>query len=432
MTRTTDHRSNRRSAPRRVMRASLVAVLAVLLVGPAAVGADDSSAAAEGAVAWLDAELAANSGELPGFMPGTTDWGLMGDFALARIATGRGAEPATRAQAQKLLDNLGSYSTWDDQGPEFAGVRISGALAKVYLVAIGAGLETDDVGGVDLEAEMRSLMNPTGDQAGRFSDRNPYGPDYSLALSQSWAMMALAHTADGVPREAVSFLAAQQCPGGGFRLVYDDALGCTDDSEADPDATALAVQVLLGLDRDEQLETVVSDAVEWLVARQEPDGSFGGGKYTEAPNANSTGLIAQTLRAVGRTAAADSATAWITGQLQLGSESVGTPAEADRGAVAYDPAGRAAALESGIADAGRDQWRRATSQAVLGLGAALFVDIVDEPSTDPTGTTTTTAVPTPDDTTPGGTTAAGGVPQVAGEQVTTSQVSGGAALSVTG
>ena len=112
--------------------------------------------------------------------------------------------------------------------------------------------------------------------------------------------------------------------------------------------------------------------------------------------------------------------------------SVGTPAGADRGAVAYDPAGRAAALESGIADAGRDQWRRATSQAVLGLGAALFVDIVDEPSTDPTGTTTTTAVPTPDDTTPGGTTAAGGVPQVAGEQVTTSQVSGGAALSVTG
>ncbi|MCZ7631005.1 MAG: hypothetical protein M5U19_19030 [Microthrixaceae bacterium] len=210
--------------------AALVAaclLLVPLLSIPAVrAGAAAASPETEAAIAWMDEELAANDGRFPGWLEGTVDWGLMADFALARIATGHADDAATRAQAQVLLDNLGTYSTWDDQ-PDKPGVRSSGALAKVYLVALGAGLETTDVDGVNLETEMRSLMQTTGDQAGRFSDRNPYGPDYSLALGQSWAMMALAHTTGGVPAQSLTFLVDQQCPAGGFRLVY----------ESTPDAT---------------------------------------------------------------------------------------------------------------------------------------------------------------------------------------------------
>lgn len=439
---------------RRTLRSRLSAVLALAVlaagtvlvgIGPSGAqdaGAQDTSAAAGEAVAWLDAELAANGGQLPGFVAGTTDWGLMGDFALARIATGHAAELATRAQAQVLLDHLGTYSTWDDQGAGFEGVRISGALAKVYLVALGAGLDTTDVDGVDLEAEMRSLMLTDGPQAGRFADRNPHGPDYSLALGQSWAMMALSHTTDGVPAQAIAFLVDQQCPAGGFRLVYDGTPGCDDDVEADPDSTALAVQVLLALDRDAALSESVTAALEWLAGRQEPDGSFGGGMYTEAPNANSTGLISQTLRAAGRTEAADAATAWILEQLQLGAGALGTAAEGDRGAIAYDPATRTAALGTGIVDSARDQWRRSTAQGVLGLGAGLLVEVEDpdgnsgettSTTTPGTSSTTTVVAPTNSPQGPSGP----GAAQVAGNQSsptgsTGASGSSGARLAVTG
>lgn len=381
-----------------ILASALVLVsVSFALTGPA--GASDGSPEADSAIAWMDAELAANGGNLPGFLEGTVDWGLMGDFAIARIASGHAGDPATIALAQRLLDNLGSYSTWDDQ-PDAPGVRSAGALAKVYLVALGAGLDTSDVDGVDLETELRSLMNTSGDQAGRFADRNPFGPDYSLMLGQAWAMMALSHTDGGVPPESVAFVVDQQCPSGGFRLLFEVTPGCEDDSEADPDATALVAQVLLGLDRSAALDEVLSDAIEWLTSRQQDDGSFGGGKYTEAPNANSTGLISQTLRAAGLTAGADSARDWVLGELQLGPNADGTPAAEELGAIAYDPAARAEALESGIAPGARDQWRRASSQGVLALGAGLLVEVVDPPgsttttSSSTTTTTSTTTAPT--------------------------------------
>ena len=297
---------DRRPIRHRMWAAALLVATLLAAMWPGAHAAAQEGAAADAesaAIAWLDGELADNGGTLPGWVEGTVDWGLMGDFALARVATGRASEPATGELAQRLVDNLAAYSTWDDQ-EDTPGVRIAGAVAKVFLVAIGSGLDTTDVDGVDLEAELRSLMVTSGDQAGRFSDRNPYGPDYSLAIGQVWAMAALATTDGGVPAEAVGFLLDQQCPAGGFRLVYDGTPGCEDDTEADPDATALSVQALLAVERDDTLQEALTAALDWLQGRQEPDGSFGGGAFTEAPNANSTGLIAQTMRAAGRTAVA--------------------------------------------------------------------------------------------------------------------------------
>ncbi|MCZ7631004.1 MAG: hypothetical protein M5U19_19025, partial [Microthrixaceae bacterium] len=76
--------------------------------------------------------------------------------------------------------------------------------------------------------------------------------------------------------------------------------------------------------------------------------------------------------------------------LQVGADAAGTPAAGEVGVIAYDPAARTAALADRIADGGGDQWRRATAQGVLALGAGLFVEVVAT-SGGPDGSTTTTS-----------------------------------------
>ena len=85
---------------------------------------------------------------------------------------------------------------------------------------------------------------------------------------------------------------------------------------------------------------------------------------TASLNANSTGIIAQALRAAGQTGPADKAGAWIQ-SLQLTSANAGA-ASADVGAIAYDPGQRDDAIAHGVPSE-RDPFRRATSQGVLAL-----------------------------------------------------------------
>ena len=414
----THHPGGPRAAGRRRPAAPIVALAAaaLALVGlllPAAPGsaASGPTAGADAAIAWLDAEVAANGGTMPGFSPGSTDWGLTADVALARAATGRAGEPATVALVTALVGAVDDYSTWDGLGASFAGVRVSGALAKVVLVGHLAGVEVSPAGGVDLEAELRGLMQATGSQTGRFSDRNPYATDKSNGFDQAYALLALRAGPGEVPAAGLQYLLAQQCPGGGFRLVYADDGGCGSDGQADPDATALAVQVLLAVPRTAGVEVALARALGWLLAVQQPDGAVVGSPPTERPNANSTGLVGQALRAAGQPEAAELSAAWVAGELQLGTSAVGTPAEADTGAIAYEPARRADALASGIAPQGRDQWRHASAQGVLALGAEPFLGppsgMPVAPAPSPGGSTTTSTAPAPsadpDTVPPGGT-----------------------------
>ncbi|MGI9579499.1 MAG: cell wall anchor protein [Microthrixaceae bacterium] len=358
------------------------------MASPTPVSADEPGSTSE-ALAWIDAELDASGGFLPG--PGSTepDWGLTADVALAHISTGDGTSERTKAIAATLLGALGSYSTWDDIGTEFPGVRLAGPLAKVLLVAASAGLDTSDVEEVDLADELAGLMQGAGDQAGRYSDRNEYGPDVSNGFGQAYAMLAVAVSGE-VPPRSIEFLLAQQCPSGGFRLVYDETPGCVSDDDSDPDATALAVQVLLVLERSDAVSASLARVTGQLISLQAADGSFAGAPPVDVPNANSTGLVAQALRAAGRPSEAGQAASWVASQLQLGASAVGTPAEPDIGAVAYDPTRRTEALAGGVGS-GRDQWRRATPQGLLAFDAGLIVDGVDEPPVEPVIPATTTS-----------------------------------------
>jgi LPXTG-motif cell wall-anchored protein len=408
---------NCRTSPwHRTSRSTWILTLVVALVAccwitaapPASGATPEPAPQAAPALAWLAHELDAHGGTLPGFTPGTTEWGLTSDAVLAFGAAGAQDDPAAIAATDRIATDeaVTTYTTWD---PAVPGVRVAGATAKVLLTLVSMDRPTI-VDGVDLEVELRSLLVETGVRRGRFVDRVPDPAwDASNGFGQALAMLALAMTPGDVPAHAVDFLVAQQCPTGGFPLSYSTGGGCSDATAADPDASALAVQALLAVERTSPVRAALDRGVAWLLSRQGADGSFGGAGPTAGANANSTGVIGQTLRAAGVTEAADRAAGWITSQLQLDDAVVsGTPAAADRGAIAYATAARATALRDGITEASADQWRRATTQAVLALGLAPYgphdveplgpvsttTTITSTTSTPTTSTPTTSTVPT--------------------------------------
>ena len=396
-----DGRPDARAAS--VTAAALAVAVAFAALSPVApLGAQTAPPAAT--LDWLESELSDRGGTLPGPVGEETDWGLTADVALALLAGGRGTGPPLDA-ATAVLGALRSYTTWDDIDPSLSGVRLAGPLAKTLLVATTAGLDPTDVDGVDLEAELRSLQQTDGADAGRFSDRNPHAPDAATVFGHATALLALSRSDDGVPGLAAAFLAAQQCPDGGFRLE----VGPCSPGESDSDVTAVALQALRVSPPAGEVDLALARGLGWLLAAQLGDGSFRGSGPTAIPNANSTGLAAQTLRSLGQPEAADRAAQWITDALLLGDAAAGTPAAADRGAIAYVPERRAAALRSGIPAQQRDQWRRSGAQAVLALGLPGFGAPVDDgpvvpstvpttitapPSTAPPSTGATTSVPT--------------------------------------
>ncbi len=337
----------------------LLLVAFVLPVNPArAASADPTQAALD----WLGRELTNSGHRVPAaFGDEFTDWGLTIDFLLALAGGGRASDPETVATKDNVMGNAASYVTGIDFGA--GNDRYAGPLAKLLYAAQILGVDPSNLGGLDIENELRARMQTSGALAGRFSDQSDFG-DFSNGFGQAFALLALARTSGGVPSSAVTFLLAQQCPAGGFRLFYDSGDTCTNDSEADPDATGLTLEAL-GTTGVPGASGAVSRVASWLVARQDASGAFGGAGPTVALNANSTGIIARGLRIVGQTAAADKAGAWLM-SLQLLQANVGTgPAVADIGVIAYDVGTRDGAIANGVPAQGRDQFRRATAQGVL-------------------------------------------------------------------
>lgn len=348
----TDRPTLHRVAALAVTAAALL--LSVVAPSPVATAAEpgEEITPADAALDWLAAEILASDGVLTVTFDGTSyaDQGLTLDALLALAAAGQSDDPAVATARDGLGPQMADYLTG------FAGgsARAAGAVAKTLLAedVLGTDLSPD----FDLEPDLRGLMDVDGDHAGRFRDKEGWG-DYSNGLGQALALMALAGTDVGVPAPAVGYLLDQQCADGSFRLYYDPGTTCTDPSEGDPDATALALMALLAVPSDGAVSSARDAAVAHLAGLQGADGGISG---TGAVNANTTGLAGAALRASGQTAAADAAAGFVRSLQWTGSC-------ADLGAVAYD----AAALDGAVA-AGelrdRSQWVRATAQGVLALG----------------------------------------------------------------
>jgi hypothetical protein len=368
-----------------VLVAAVVAVVvaggpALLPASPAGAAAPRSEATA--ALDWIEAELSANEHGMPGFTAGAYDWGLTSDAVLALASGGRSRDAETVATTANLLDHASNYATWDDLGSDYPGVRIAGAFGKLNLVAEVQGVDDPaQTDGFDLEAEVRATMEVTGAQAGRFSDIDPhFGSNNANGFGQALAMLGLSYSDDGVPSQAVTFLIDQQCPSGGFRLTYRGTAGCASDGSSDTDTSAMAIQALLVADRTPAVRAALVKGLDWLESQQDASGGWGGTGPTSNLNANSSGLTATALRAAGRTGAAADGSDWIAGAALTAANTGAGPAKDEVGAIAYTYASRDAAITAGIDAGGRDQWRRATAQAVLGLGLPEYGSINREPA----------------------------------------------------
>jgi hypothetical protein len=258
------------------------------------------------------------------------DQGLTIDAVLAFAAAKVADADATRATAWLARPEI--LSGYIGDGTE----AYAGATAKVAFAAQVRGKNPAAFGGVDLITRLRGLQAPSG----RFSDRSAFG-DYSNALTQSFALLALRRTGLGAPASGAAYLAASRCPDGGFPVQFEQPT-CT----SEVDATAFAVQALIAVGRYAE----AAPGVRWLASKQAADGSFA--DLAGVANANSTGLAAQALLAAGRPVA------WLKARSFLLTLQVDCPS-ADRGAIAYTAAG----FDPSTAP-------RATAQAVPALAGA--------------------------------------------------------------
>lgn len=367
----------RRSGPLGLAPAvALLALVALLATAAPARAVEPGTTAgpADAVAGWLAAELTAEGGMLTVSFGGPeefADQGLTIDAVLVLLAAGLGEDPAVDLAQGALAAQLDPYVTSFSTNPAD---RAANAVAKALLLEEISG--QDISADKDLEADLRSLMEADGDDAGRFSDTDSQGyGNYANGIGQALAVLALERTPDGAPVEAVEYLLRQQCADGSFRLYQFGAVvsfdpyetvethTCEDPAEGDPDATAFAVQALLEVPSTPAVAAALADAVDALLAQQGPDGGIEG---TGAVNTNTTGLAAAALRAAGETAAADAGAAFVA-DLQLANCD-------DFGALAYDQAG----FDAGIA-ADRAQWTRASAQGAFALGLPAYGDIGSAP-----------------------------------------------------
>jgi hypothetical protein len=356
--------------------AVLASVLAVC-VSPAhgePVRAQAVTATASDALDWLEGQFAANGHHLvSGFSDENgfqtfPDIGLSIDGILALRAGGRDNAEVHAAVAY-VVDSTDDYVTGSTPG-----ALAAGAVGKSLLVALVAHYDPTDVDGHDLEADLRSLLTPSGRFSDKgFTDFQTHEPvDYSNGIGQAIDMLALGGTEEGVPASALGYLKLQQCPNGGFRVILGSAQ-CSNNGEADVDATAFALQALLVSGEESEVHDAGVHALQYLLREQGDDGSWVDGNA----NANSTGLAASTLRGFGDNPDANTAASFVKA-IQLTSGD-------DAGAITLNKEQFDDASANGVSDEMRPTVVRATTQGVLALGlpAYLFIGVFEpvEPAT---------------------------------------------------
>lgn len=338
--------------------------LAQPLLAPAAQAATDvpATSAARAGTGWLATQL--TNGVIHNDTYDFDDLGMTMDIGLSMDEVG-GDQAMVRQIRSALSSRIQEYAA---PAPT---ERYSGSLAKSLVFAQVSGADPRTYGGLDLVAETEARVTEGGPSAGRLADRSAYG-DYANSFGQALAVRGLSAAGSGKAAAATDFLLKQQCSSGFFRVFFTTDAAAADQScvegtdPTDTDATAFVVSQLAATSpRSAAVDAAIAKAVAWLAATQREDGSFVGSTFTPDPNTNSTGLAASALAAAGTCEQAGRAAEWVSG-LQVGPQPAGSPLAGEEGALAYDRTAMDSASASGIG-AARDQWWRATVQAVAGL-----------------------------------------------------------------
>lgn len=348
---------------RRVVVAVAVPALAVSVLAGSAPSYADSTPSGSAGATWLESQLTNGLVFNPDF-GGYNDYGLSIDFGLGLAEVG-GRDSTVAAISDALAAEVGNY-VGDGTTESY-----SGALGKAAVFARVAGDDPSSYGGVDLLDRLTDRVITTGPSAGRIQDASEFG-DFANSIGQSFAVRALDDASSPISASATDFLLKQQCAEGFFRLGFAADKSAADQTcDGDPsaagetDVTALVMINLSTHSADPEVASAMTKGAEWLASIAKADGSFGGGPLTEGANANSTGLAAWALGRTCNVAAAEKAADWVRGlQVDAGD---GAPLADDVGAIAYDSAALETARAAGITDATRDQFRRATAQAMGAL-----------------------------------------------------------------
>ena len=355
---------------KRLLRSAAVVSATALIITTFASGAfaasDPKPVTASGT--WLAGELTDGLLHYPDTGFGAyDDYGLSIDAALALAATAQRPGKVTQV-SDAIAGELTNYITGEAFGD--AGSTYAGATAKAAVLAATAGEDPTSFGGVNLVARLEATVSSTAPIAGRIVDISDFG-DYANVIGQAFASEAL-HTAASSQAAAVTdFLLEQQCAEGYFRVSFTADTTASDQScdggngAADTDATALVVLALQDQATDPDVGDALDAATTWLAAGQHADGSFtSGDPLTPDKNTNSTGLAGWALGATGDTEAAGNAAVWVRRHQAADTARCTTALTSERGALAYDGSGLGAGRAAGITEATRDQWRRATAQAL--------------------------------------------------------------------
>lgn len=260
----------------------------------------------------------------------------------------------------------------------------AGPLAKAAAFARAADKVPTNYNGINLitRLEERTANIPADPNAepqaaafaGRIFDKSEFG-NYANVVGQSYAVRALALARSTEAVAARDFLLKQQCASGYFRLNFEKAnvpnQSCTEGtagSEADPDATAFAVINLVeSRDTSQAVKGALAKAGTWLADRQRKSGAFRSSGDGAQINTNSTALGGYALGLLKNRDAALKAALWVRKNQPVDKYKCRTALTKDTGAVAFRKDRSKAAKAGGIPADGRDEWRRATAQAILGL-----------------------------------------------------------------
>lgn len=305
------------------------------------------------------------------------DFGLTIDTGMAvSTVAGQGATVTAINDAvePRIADYVGDGAKESYAGP----------LAKAAAFARVAKKNPTSYGGVNLVTRLEertadvpadAVKEPQAAAvAGRISDKSEFG-DYANVVGQSYAVRALSLARSAEAGAARDFLLKQQCASGYFRLSFDKAdvpsQACTEGvkgSEADPDATAFAVINLVESgDNSQAVKDALAKAGAWLAARQRKSGAIRSTGDGAQINTNSTALGGYALGLLKNRDAALKAALWVRKNQPVDKYKCRTALTKDTGAVAYRKDRVKDAATTGIPTGARDEWRRATSQAILGL-----------------------------------------------------------------
>ena len=371
-------------------RLGAVALSAALVAGPALVPTPAQAATnyySYSAAGWLSSQL--SGGLVHNDQFDFDDYGLSLDlfFALDALRTRR----AAAASVLNAIDDApGSYI---GSGTE----SFAGATGKLATAAELAGRNPRSFGGVDLVARLQERIHTAADaQHGRGVDQSEFG-DFSNTIGQSFVVRGLSGARSGLADDAVAFLLKQQCTAGYFREGLTSAdFTCNGGTAAQRapsvDATGFAVQALVAARSNgvRGVDGPIRRAAAWLVRTQRSNGSFAGNGVA---NTNTTGLAATALALAGRSVAAERAAAWVSRRQVTDVVASGSRRLArEVGAIAYTSKELAAARKAGIPTDLRDQWRRATAQAAIGVNAVRRLRVVAPAGTRHRGSRATVRV----------------------------------------